>query len=185
MKKKPELSEEERDVFRQAMRDVKRISLPAKVQPAPPRLAPRRKRNAAEVEEPAGEFFSDFEKEFPVSGDTMLVFSRSGLQDKKLRKLRAGQYNVEATLDLHGQTADQAKESLQWFLGQCKSTGVRHVLIIHGKGRSLTQPVLKNKLNNWLRQTSQVIAFSSATAKDGNSGAMYVLLKNHHREKPA
>jgi DNA-nicking Smr family endonuclease len=182
MKKKLEISEEERDLFQQAMRGVKKIVSPKKINPPPPPVVRRKKTTATTSD--TGFEFSDFEKVDAVGGNEMITYNRNGLQDKKLRKLRSGQYNVEATLDLHGLTAAEAKESLNHFLRRCQQSGVRHVLIIHGKGRSDTQPVLKNKLNNWLRQTNQIVAFCSAAAKDGHSGAMYVLLKNQHREKP-
>ncbi|MEE9156926.1 MAG: Smr/MutS family protein, partial [Gammaproteobacteria bacterium] len=38
-------------------------------------------------------------------------------------------------------------------------------------------PVLKNKLNNWLRQRDEVLAFCSTRPVDGGTGAVYVLLK--------
>ena len=37
--------------------------------------------------------------------------------------------------------------------------------------------ILKNKLNNWLRQVDEIIAFCSAVAKDGGQGALYLLLR--------
>jgi DNA-nicking Smr family endonuclease len=36
--------------------------------------------------------------------------------------------------------------------------------------------VLKVKLNNWLPQWDQVLAFTTAPARDGGTGALYVLL---------
>jgi DNA-nicking Smr family endonuclease len=182
MSKKDEISIEEQALFRQAMRGVKRIAVPSIVA-APPKRYPLRKKPRLVPEEQPLAPYSDFEKECPVSGTDMLEFSRSGLQDKILRKMRRGQYNVEAELDLHGMTAAGAKETLFRFLESCRQGGIRHVLIIHGKGRDISKPVLKNKLNNWLRQLDQILAFCSATAKDGQSGAMYVLLKNEKREK--
>jgi len=38
-------------------------------------------------------------------------------------------------------------------------------------------PVLKIKVNSWLRQKAQVLAFCSARPQDGDTGAVYVLLK--------
>jgi DNA-nicking Smr family endonuclease len=54
--------------------------------------------------------------------------------------------------------------------------------IIHGKGYGSyqKQPVLKAKLNSWLRQHEHVQAFCSARASDGGTGAVYVLIKSHH-----
>jgi DNA-nicking Smr family endonuclease len=181
MGKKVEISEEEKSIFRQAVRDVKELPAP-RTFPAPPKPYALRKKILPHSE-PTAAPYSDYEKVEPVSGDEMIEFTRCGLQDKSLRKLRRGQYNVEAKLDLHGMTAAEAKEALFRFLTHCQHDGTRHVLIIHGKGRNTLKPVLKNKLNNWLRQLDQILAFCSATAKDGQSGAMYVLLKNQQGER--
>jgi DNA-nicking Smr family endonuclease len=53
------------------------------------------------------------------------------------------------------------------------------VRIIHGKGKSSEGklPVLKGKVNSWLRQKGEVLAFCSARPNDGGTGAVYVLLK--------
>ena len=37
--------------------------------------------------------------------------------------------------------------------------------------------MLKIKVNSWLRQKDQVLAFCSARPQDGGTGAVYVLLK--------
>ncbi|MDR3478760.1 MAG: Smr/MutS family protein [Gammaproteobacteria bacterium] len=178
MSKKPEISEEDQSLFRQAMRGVKRLSQPTKITPTmePPKPRVRSKIEQAEM---APAPLSDYEKQEAVSSEDLIEFNRPGIQHKILRKMRLGQYNVDAILDLHGMHADEAKESLHHFLLQCLQKGVTHVLVIHGKGRGNTsKPILKNKLNNWLRQLEYVLAFCSAAAKDGRSGALYVLLKN-------
>lgn len=120
---------------------------------------------------------SDHENLQPVGSEDTLLFSRPGLQHKILRKLRGGQYNVDAILDLHRKTVEEAREALSHFLLACQKKQICHVLIIHGKGHGSGRPILKNKLNHWLRQTEHVLAFCSATAKDGRSGAVYVLLR--------
>ena len=177
MQKKPKISDEEKQEFRNAMRGVKPIVQPEKtyrtVYPAPKRKKPL----LVEENHDTEYGFSDYETHEAVSGDELIEFSRSGIQHKMLRNLRQGQYNVEAILDLHGKKVDEARDALSHFLHRCKQDGLRHVLIIHGKGRSSHKPVLKNKLNNWLRQTEQVIAFCSAVPKQGHSGALYVLLR--------
>jgi DNA-nicking Smr family endonuclease len=65
------------------------------------------------------------------------------------------------------------------FLRKCARNGTRCVRIIHGKGLGSInkEPVLKNKVRNWLIQKDEVLAFSQATAADGGSGALIVLLK--------
>jgi len=108
-----------------------------------------------------------------------LLFSRSGLQHKVLRKLRRGQYAIGAELDLHGCTVVEARNLLVAFLNSCRHEQIRCVRIIHGKGnRSLQrQPILKGKVNYWLQQRDEVLAFCSARPVDGGAGAIYVLLK--------
>lgn len=109
----------------------------------------------------------------------VLSFSRSGLQHKVLKKLRTGKQDIELVLDLHGLTVIEARNELLEFLGECEVSGIRNVIIIHGKGfRSKGKAVIKPMLNRWLRSTDIVLAFHSAQPKDGGAGAVYVLLKN-------
>lgn len=176
MTKKSDLSDDDKAAFREAMRGVKRLSH-TKVITAPKMERIRRRPIEQDTDQEEDFVFSDYEKLDPVGSDDLIQYACNGLQHKILRNLRRGQYNIEATLDLHGMTADEAKSSLSQFLAACKRNGIRHVLIIHGKGRSNSKPILKNKLNHWLRQTNDVLAFSSAIAKDGSSGALYVLLR--------
>ena len=46
-----------------------------------------------------------------------------------------------------------------------------------GLGSKDRQPVLKGKVRKWLMQRDEVIAFCSARAADGGSGAVVVLLR--------
>jgi len=61
-------------------------------------------------------------------------------------------------------------------------SGKRAVLIVHGRGLSSPgEPVLKNKVREWLTRTAWrkwVIAFTSAQSYDGGTGATYVLLRH-------
>lgn len=108
----------------------------------------------------------------------ILSFARSGLQHNVLKKLRQGKFPIEHMLDLHGLTVNQASGELLEFLGECEAAGIRHAIIIHGKGfRSRDKPVIKPMVNRWLKSVDKVLAFHSAQTKDGGSGAVYVLLK--------
>ena len=113
----------------------------------------------------------------------ILSFARSGLQHNVLKKLRQGKNPVQHTLDLHGLTVDQARRELLTFLSECEMAGLRHGIIVHGKGyRSKDKPVIKPMVNRWLRQTENVLAFHTAQPKDGGGGAVYVLLKKTSAE---
>lgn len=109
-----------------------------------------------------------------------LSFLRNGLARQTLRRLRSGHWVIEAQLDLHGYTSDEARVTLVEFLNQCKKRGLRCVRIIHGKGlRSKNkEPVLKIKVRNWLMQREEVLAFCQARPVDGGGGAALVLLKS-------
>jgi len=72
-------------------------------------------------------------------------------------------------LDLRGLTTAYAERILDEFLRDCARRGVCCTLIIHGKGSRSPErrPVLKRKLNYWLRRYDEGLAFCSATRRDG------------------
>jgi len=114
-----------------------------------------------------------------IAGADILIFSRPGPQKKLLRKLRRGLVPIDASLDLHGMRVTDAYAETMNLINHSLASGYRCVKIIHGKGRSTQaeRPILKNKVNNWLKQIPQVMAFCSALPNDGGVGAVYVLLK--------
>ncbi len=118
----------------------------------------------------------DLEK---VGLEDSLSFIAPGLQNNILKKLRKGFFGLDAEIDLHGLTSNDAKQQLLHFLHDCVNNGCRCVHIVHGKGYRSTDnhPVLKNNLNLWLRQHKDIQAFCSAPPKDGGTGAVFVLLQ--------
>lgn len=114
-----------------------------------------------------------------IGNEETLSFQRSGVQDRLFNQLRAGQLYLEAELDLHGMIITTAHQELAGFIYQCRRERIRCVRIIHGKGWGSkdNQPVLKTKLNAWLQQEENVLAFCSTPIEDGGTGAVYVLLR--------
>lgn len=112
--------------------------------------------------------------------DDVLFFARAGIQQKVQKKLRRGELPIEEELDLHGYTVNEAKKAIQDFLCECKRQHIRYIRIIHGKGYRSEQniPVLKTHVAYWLPQLGDVLAFSSARANDGGTGAIYVILRS-------
>lgn len=112
-----------------------------------------------------------------------LVYLAPGLQQGLLRQLRRGRHAVQGELDLHGLIVPAARQAVSEFLHECRGRGLRCVRIVHGKGHGSHQrrPVLKAKLNHWLRQRDDVLAFCSARPVDGGTGAVYVLLRAPQR----
>jgi DNA-nicking Smr family endonuclease len=121
--------------------------------------------------------------ESEVETHEYLLFARPGVQDRVFHDLQRGYLEVEIELDLHGLTIEVARRVLTQFLDDCARTRTRCARIIHGKGYGSTQrhPVLKCKVNYWLRLREDVLAFCSATRRDGGTGAVYVLLRNPHK----
>jgi DNA-nicking Smr family endonuclease len=114
-----------------------------------------------------------------ISGGDALTFQRAGVQTQVVRRLRRGLFPIEAELDLHGLTQTAARDQLARFLTRSRDAGRRCVRIIHGKGyRSGARgPILKIAVDLWLKRHLDVMAFTSARAIDGGTGALYVLLR--------
>jgi DNA-nicking Smr family endonuclease len=164
-------------LFREAMRDVKRLSS-ERSEPRTPAPAPRARFTRADRYAVLRESLSGGTDDPGLASGDELVFHRAGLQSPVLRKLRRGQYRVQAELDLHGCNLAEAKHALREFLAEALHRRMRCVRIIHGKGlRSGHRgPVLKGAVSAVLRRTAAVVAYVSARPVDGGTGAVYVLL---------
>jgi DNA-nicking Smr family endonuclease len=183
-KRHTELGGEQNDpadanAFRAAVRDVKPlVQVPSAKGLA--KLNPRaRLRKAAPT---AMENLDDMMPLIATSaaaGSAALSFHRAGVRIQVMRRLRRGLYPTEDELDLHGLTQTAARDSLADFIARSRDSGRRCVRIIHGKGyRSGARgPVLKTAVDLWLRRHTDVMAFTSARAIDGGTGAVYVLLR--------
>ena len=111
------------------------------------------------------------------AGD-VLSHRRESVPPQVLKKLARGEYAAQEELDLHGLPARTAEALLREFLRDCRTHGVGCVRIVHGKGRNSEErlPVLKNLVDRVLRQRADVLAFHSAPAAQGGTGAVLVLL---------
>lgn len=111
-----------------------------------------------------------------------------GIDPLVLARLRAGQFSPEAHLDLHGQNAAQARDSLTWFIKNAYLRGLRTVLVVTGRGRNSPDGVgvLRPLLPRWLSRDPfkrVVLAFCTAKAGDGGPGAIYTLLRKHKKSR--
>jgi DNA-nicking Smr family endonuclease len=111
--------------------------------------------------------------------DEALSFRRPGVGADVIRNLRRGEWSIQKELDLHDLRTDEAREALGQFIRSCHKQGVRCVRVVHGKG--LGSPgkvsVLRPKVQSWLIQKNQVLAFVQATPSQGGAGALVVLLQ--------
>ena len=141
-----------------------------------PKPSPRAKQQEADDKQVLVDMLSDHHAHL-ATGDE-LSYHQDGIQKSVLRKLRRGQYRIEAEVDLHGYNSDGARKALIHFIAYAKDQHYRCIRIIHGKGHNYARgPVLKPLVNSWLRQKSEILAFCSARPQDGGTGAVYVLLK--------
>ncbi|MCG7946794.1 MAG: Smr/MutS family protein [Candidatus Thiodiazotropha taylori] len=149
----------------------------SRAEPYRRRLAPRPLNlPVGDEEESSQDHYSDHE----IETGEVLYFARPGVQKRLMHDLQRGYLEIGGELDLHGLTVRYARADLDEFLKQCHQRRIRCVRIIHGKGygSQSRQPILKHKLNIWLRQREDVLAFTSAPSRDGGTGAAYVLLRN-------
>jgi DNA-nicking Smr family endonuclease len=109
------------------------------------------------------------------------------------KRLRRGAIEVDATLDLHGQTQTRAHDQLIRFLTVAEATGRRVILVITGKGApksdadfdtdwrvSETRGVLRKMLPIWVREpplADKVLTIRPAHTRHGGGGAFYVILR--------
>ncbi|MDA8094452.1 MAG: Smr/MutS family protein [Betaproteobacteria bacterium] len=171
---------EESVTFRAAVQDVTPLQVSPRAEH--PRVLPRpvAHRRTADERPALADSLSDHSPwENPPESDEALCFLRPGLSPQILRRLRRGHWGIQAELDLHGLTVDEARGQLAQFLAESTQLGLRCVRIIHGKGHGSPQrePVLKGRVRAWLMQRDEVLAFCQARAADGGSGAAIALLR--------
>ena len=172
-------AEAERHLFVRAVGAVKPIAAKERVFSTPQRPAARPLQQVLDDQAALVESMSD---EFDVSTlldvDDQLSFRRPGIGTDVTRKLRKGEWSIQGQLDLHGLRSDEAREAVGQFVRDAKRMGWRCVRVVHGKGLGSPgkEPVLKSKVQRWLVQKQEVIAFVQAKPSDGGAGALVVLL---------
>ncbi len=129
-----------------------------------------------------------------ASSDTIVKIPVQGLDKRTDQRLRRGKLPLEGRLDLHGMTQAQAHGALNRFIAASRAMNRRFVLVITGKGwdpmasrREESIGVLRRIVPRWLATpplSIHVAAVSDAHAKDGGSGALYVVLRRSPRMKP-
>lgn len=170
----------------------------------------RRKREASEDEialfretiggaRPANEIAStagipDKTASKPAAAKATAKSRPSGVDGRTAERLRRGQLEPEARLDLHGLTEARAHARLAGFLKSAQAQGHRLVLVVTGKGAAASDPhapfdlelegrsrgVLKTMVPRWLREPELapiVAEVRPAHRRHGGGGALYVYLR--------
>jgi len=171
-RRKREVSDEERTLFRDTFRDVR------------PHVPPA-------AEKPSEKTKSATKKILPRPAQT-------GVDGRTAERLRRGQLEPQSRLDLHGMTEAAAHRALAGFLQNARAQGLRLVLVVTGKG--LKQPaddepfdlelharsrgVLKSLVPRWLKEPalSPLVAETrNAHRRHGGVGALYIYLRKAPR----
>lgn len=172
---------DEARLWQEVMRDVtplsgRRVSIPEerpsaqRPEPEAPARPAQAASQAASAPRPAGEL--------PELGPGVAP----GVDKRTLLRLHRGQLEIEARIDLHGLTQEEAWRALHAFLDGSRKADRRSVLVVTGKGKTQDGAlgVLRAAVPRWLNQPENralVLAFCPARPKDGGAGALYVLLK--------
>lgn len=149
--------------------------------PPPPAVPLQRWRDEAAA---LAESLSPALLDLSLEGGDEPAFLRPGLARTVLRDLRRGRWVVQDQLDLHGATREEARRLVAEFLTVALRRGLRCVRIVHGKGLGSPgkTPVLKGRVQSWLVQKREVLAFVQARPADGGAGALVVLLQPNRRK---
>jgi DNA-nicking Smr family endonuclease len=178
--KKARQTTADKDLFLQAAGKVQPLAQPAKAllkkeQPKPVPLQRQLDEQAA-----LQEALSDaFDASTLLDTDEHLSYRRAGIGPDVVRKLRRGDWAIQRQLDLHGLRTEDAREALGQFIRAAHQQGLRCVRVVHGKGLGSPgkTPVLKGRVQGWLAQKKEVLAFVQARPAEGGAGALVVLLQ--------
>ena len=173
---------EEKEVFASFVGHVKPLPHKARVPLASVPPAPIPVQQQLDAQKVLQETMSDeWDTSSLLDADESLSFRRPGIGIDVTRKLRKGDWSIQAQVDLHSLRTDEAREALGSFIRESYKHGLRCVRVVHGKGLGSPGkvPVLKNKVHSWLIQKNQVLAFVQATPAQGGAGALVVLLQAH------
>ena len=172
-------AEAERNLFTRAVGKVAPIANQERVWSPPQRPSTRPLQQDLYDEAVMHESMSD---ELDIStlldADNQLSFRRPGIGTDITRKLRKGEWSIQGQIDLHGLRSDEARNAMGQFIRDAKRMGWRCVRVVHGKGLGSPgkEPVLKSKVQRWLVQKNEVLAFVQAKPSDGGGGALLVLM---------
>jgi DNA-nicking Smr family endonuclease len=172
-------AEAERNLFMRAVGKVAPIANQERVWSPPQRPSTRPLQQDLDNEAVMHESMSDdFDISTLLDADDQLSFRRPGIGTDITRKLRKGEWSIQGQIDLHGLRSDEARNAMGQFIRDAKRMGWRCVRVVHGKGLGSPgkEPVLKSKVQRWLVQKNEVLAFVQAKPSDGGGGALLVLL---------
>jgi DNA-nicking Smr family endonuclease len=181
------LSDEERELFESTMN-----------QSAPLKKSSRRRKLPAPAKPPSGAKRQE-KAETPEVIQTPQRHARRtiGIDGNTAERLRRGQLEPQARLDLHGMTERDAHRALVTFVRAARLRKLRLLLVVTGKGGAAERKnenetvfdlgldmrargILRNLTPRWLREpglANMVADVREAHRRHGGAGALYVYLR--------
>lgn len=167
-------SAEDSDIWRRMTRTVR--PLPGRpVPPRPRRPEPAAKQEPEEPPLPSPSGAAPASRPAPAGG---------GIDKRTARRIRRGALRIEARIDLHGFTREEARRRLTRFIAESQLAGRRLVLVVTGKGRraedGMAAGVIRREAPVWLAHppnAARVLDTAPAQPRDGGDGALYVYLR--------
>lgn len=182
------LSDEERRLWSQVVREAKPIKKGTRTPPAERSAAAPSadKKPATQAKSPkmAAAKKPPEKPAPPLPAPELRHGSAAGMDRRQADRFKRGKMAIEGRLDLHGMTRQGAHAALRRFLVGAAASDKRCVLVITGKGRG----VLREEVPRWLNEPGlrdAVLSFAYARPADGGEGALYVLLKRRRPDKAA
>ncbi len=182
--KKRSVEDDEAAMFLEAVGGVAPVKVkPQRVDPTapPPKTIERAGEEAESLTRLAELIAPDDVFEVDEDGERVEGHVR-GFDARVLKRLKAGEFPVDASVDLHGLKKDEAQKAVEHLVQRSRVAGHRCVVIVTGRGlhSEAAAPVLKPEVPGWLsrgRTSKQVLAFCSAPPQHGGVGAIVVLLR--------
>ncbi len=165
------------DFWFEAVKDVKKTAKPKVVSKKTPQKIVLHERSSYATQQ-----------DFSTYSKFLDDFENGGIDNSTMRKFKREEFKVEAVLDLHGITENEAFEKVEDFIARNYTLGRRCVIIITGKGRPhndeddifAPRGVLKQRVPQWLnmaRIRSMILIYKHPSEKLGGVGALYILLR--------
>lgn len=169
-------SEDELALWRAATRDATPLATPAPARIEPPKAA--EPAPPASLPKPAPE---PTHRAVPTAApQPPRLPAPHGVDRRTLQRLKRGLVSIDARLDLHGMTQDEAHRYLTAGIARHQRQGARCLLVITGIGERSTGGTLRRMAPRWLAEpanAARIIAMSPAQKRHGGEGALYVLLR--------
>lgn len=162
------LSDEEKKLLAAAMKDVVPLTKKAvAVVPGPEKKPARKIKNLKK----------------PETAAQAAPMSKGAADAQTVRRVARGTDAIDAKIDLHGQTLDEAFGKLRRFVEMQHHKGAKTLLVITGKGgRGGEKGQLQREVPRWLAlsdMAARILVVSIAQPKHGGEGALYVRLRRN------